>query len=326
MIKALEIEGFKSFVSEVFELRKLTVLTGLNSSGKSSVIQSLLMLEKASRHEPYLLAGHGGISELRNRYSDEIMLRAELGDGSSVSILEQEVTVNLKENFPELIYVCADRHGPETSLPIYPDSFKMGKRGENIFNCIDHYADWIVPEKLRHDDSEGDTFLFNLRAWLGVISPNVDFKSNIEEITDSSFATFNGHRAKNVGFGLSYTLPIIVAVLLGALLKNTLVVIENPEAHVHPRGQVELARLISLSVIAGATVIVETHSDHLFDGIRIQAKKFDVFPSNIMLYWLELDKNGNTTVEFSEIDAMGRLSNSPKGLFDQFGINAGKLI
>lgn len=326
MITNLKIEGFKSFVADSLEFRKLTVLTGLNSSGKSSVIQSLLMLEKASAREPFLLSGHGGIGELRNRFSDSMILRAEFEDGSFVGINEENIEISVSARFPELIYVCADRHGPETSLPIYHDNYKMGKRGENIFKCIEYYSDWVIPEGLRHDNSEGDTFLFNLRAWLGVISPNVDFKSTIEEITDSSFATFNGYRSKNVGFGLSYTLPIIVAVLLGSILKNSLVVIENPEAHVHPRGQVELARLISMAVMAEATILVETHSDHFFDGVRIQAKKTKSFSTEIMLYWFELDKNGNTSVEFSEIDETGRLSNSPKGLFDQFGINAGKLI
>ena len=325
MITTLEIEGFKSFVAESLEFRELTVLTGLNSSGKSSVIQSLLMLEKATRNEPYLLAGHGNIPELKNRYSDKVILNAELDNGNSIRIVEGDNNSSAN-GFPELIYICADRHGPETSVPIYADSYKMGKRGENIFNCIEHYADRVIPERLRHPNSEGDTLLFNLRAWLGVISPNVDFKSNIESMIDSSFATFNGYRAKNVGFGLSYTLPVIVAVLLGSVLENTLVIIENPEAHVHPRGQVELAKLISMSVISGANVLVETHSDHLFDGIRIQAKNNSDFSSKIILYWFELDKNGNTSVEYSDVDKMGRLSNSPQGLFDQFGINAGKLI
>lgn len=212
-------------------------------------------------------------------------------------------------------------------MPIYVDSFNIGRRGENIFQCIDHYGDHELPSLLLHEDSEGDTFLFNLRAWLGVISPNVSFVSKLEEIADSSFETFNGYRAKNVGFGLSYTLPIIVALFIGSIIKNSIVIIENPEAHLHPRGQVEIARLISLAVRTGANVIIETHSDHIFDGIRIQAKNLNSeFYKDVILYWFELDKNNNTITEESTLDKNGRLDNWPAGLFDQFGINASKLL
>jgi len=74
------------------------------------------------------------------------------------------------------------------------------------------------------------------------------------------------------GFGLSYTLPVITALLVGTLIPNSLVIIENPEAHLHPRGQTEIARLIALCAQVGTQIIIETHSDHLFDGIRIAAK------------------------------------------------------
>jgi predicted ATPase len=327
MIQSIEYSGFKSFVSEIIDFKNLTLLTGLNSSGKSSVIQSILLLDKAVKNEMIYLPGHGSIFEFKNPYTSSMSIKADIEDGAIV--IEDDHFIKSNEiKFPEIIYISADRFGPETSMPIFVDGHHLGKKGENVFKCIEYFADFPLPDFLRHEKSEGDTFLFNLRAWLSVITPNVTFKSKIEEIADSSFATFNGYRSKNVGFGLSYTLPVIVALLLGSITENCLVMIENPEAHLHPRGQVEIARLISLCVRSGAQVIIETHSDHLFDGIRIQAKKniTDNLHSKIKIYWFELDNNNNTIVERANVDKDGRLDNWPTGLFDQFGINASNLL
>jgi len=327
MIKNIELTGFKSFVSDTIDLGGLTLLTGLNSSGKSSIMQSLLLLQKAAHSEKLFLDGHGNTSEWKNPYSPDLGVTVNFEGGAQLSIKNGTSTSTNDVNFPEIIYIAADRFGPETSVPIYVDSNKLGRRGQNIFKCIEFYENIELPKFLQHEKSQGLTFLFNLQAWLSVISPNVQFKSSIELMSDSSFSTFNGYRAKNVGFGLSYALPVITALLLGSITPNCIVMIENPEAHLHPRGQTEVARLIALCVEAGVQVIIETHSDHLFDGIRIHAKKNrNQFNELVKIYWFELDKNNNTDVQPALLDKDGRLDEWPTGLFDQFGINASKLL
>lgn len=330
MINTLEITGFKSIVHEEIELGKLTLLTGLNSSGKSSIIQAIQLLKKASCGVEIYLEGHGNILESQNPFvRDGINIICTLSDGETVHIINNKAEKDdpLFSQFPEIIHIGADRFGPETSLPINNNYGKIGKRGENLFKCIDINSDKIIPEILNHPDSEGETFLFNLRAWLGIISPNVSFESFIQDKSDSSYSTFNGHRAKNVGFGLSYSLPIITALLLGSITENCIVIIENPEAHLHPRGQSEMAKLIALCVEAGVQVLVETHSDHLFDGIRLYAKNSsNSFNSKVKIYWFELDKERNTEASKVEIDENGRVANWPTGMFDQFSINASRLL
>ena len=328
MITNIELNGFKSFVGDEIELSNLTLLTGLNSSGKSSVIQAILLLEKASKDEPIFLEGHGNIMECKNPYSkDGINILSTLSNDSQLIIHNEVAEKKGDINFPEIIYISADRFGPETSLAINSVGNKLGSRGENMFKCIEFYADYAIPENLKHENSEGITFLFNLRAWLSVVSPNIKFEHNIQTISDSSYSTFNGYRAKNVGFGLSYTLSVITALLLGSITPNSLVVIENPEAHLHPRGQTEMARLIGLCIEAGVNVVVETHSDHLFDGIRLFTKENkDEFYKKAKIYWFELDKNSNTNVTPIHLDENGRVDDCPKGMFDQFLINASKLL
>lgn len=327
MITSLSLNGFKSFASGQLQLNDLTILTGLNSSGKSSVIQALRILERvAMQKKNPLLKGHGGVEELKNPYAEALELVAHFKvAGIQKKAIYKENTSESDEGFPEIIYVSADRFGPQTSIPIEND-YKMGVKGENIVKCIDYYDYQSLNPILIHENSQGSSFKFNLEAWLGAISPGVEFSHEIFKQADSSYTLFNNHRAANVGFGLSYTLPIIVSLFLGTLIPNSIVLLENPEAHLHPKGQTELARLIALSVQAGSQVLVETHSDHLFDGIRIFSKNHEEFAEKVNIYWLELDNKKNTVVEQTKIVNYGRLEHWPKGMFDQFEVNASELL
>lgn len=336
MITNLELEGFKSFVSDSLDLGKLTLLTGMNSSGKSSVIQALLMVKYAQLDAPFsggkrvtwLLDGHGDDKEFTNSYCDNFQITAVSDKNDEVVIDNYSVYATQNNIMPACLYISANRFGAENMIPIYHVKNDLGERGENILNFIDYYADKTLTKIIHHPNSEGDTFLYNLKAWLNVISPNTKFDYEIHKLMDSSFATFNGHRAKNVGFGLSYILPVIASLLWGSLHPDSLVMIENPEAHLHPRGQTEIAKLIAKCAEAGTQVIVETHSDHIFDGIRIYAKESQTnFHEQVKAYWFELDKKGNTDVQSIEINKNGRIvGDMPQGMFDQFIVNASKLL
>ena len=293
------------------------------------------MLELAFGKRKPLLPGHGTIDELVNPFVSKLTIEAELDrgtcryhfDGSSP---DGDFSFENEPAFPHLTYIAADRFGPESFVEIFPgENYKLGNRGENVFKCIDwHDTNSInLPEIVKHESSQGTTFSFNLEAWLSVISPNHGFKAEVQELSDTSYGTFHSRRAKNVGFGLSYVLPVITALLQATTQTNRLVMIENPEAHLHPKGQTEMARLIARCVEAGVQVIIETHSDHVFDGIRIYAKESTTeFHQKVKAYWFELDANLNSVVEEIVIDDHGRISQSPPGLFDQFEINARKLL
>ncbi|TSD67626.1 DUF3696 domain-containing protein [Inquilinus sp. KBS0705] len=337
MIKSIRLSGFKSFLERDINLSPLTVLTGLNSSGKSSVIQALLMLEKASKREKsVLLYGHGTAKELRNSNSSgNIGLSVQLENGElSIEIPVEETDYKITSDgipsdFPEIIYIAADRFGPRGGIQIYNDANlinKIGPNGENVLQCIRSYEYEHLAETLVLKESENDQFIFVLQSWLNKISPNTKFSFELVELSDISYSMFNQHRSTNVGFGLSYILPVITALLVGTLIKNSVVIIENPEAHLHPKGQTEIANLIALCTRAGSQVIIETHSDHIFDGIRIAAKRFGDFGDNVQFHWFELDKNQLTDVASPILDNDGRLDEWPTNFFDQFEKNSSELL
>lgn len=327
MINQLVIKGFKSFVDKSIDFNQLNILTGLNSSGKSTVIQALQILSRYSQHfENPLIEGHGNHRELQNPFSSlPFSIKAKYNDDSIICYSARKENNSYADDFPELIVISADRYGPLVSIPLSSD-YELGQKGENVIKCIRVYEDKILDELLIHPNSEGDTFLYNLRAWLGTITPGVQFEYDIINKADTSYSLFNGYRAKNVGFGLSYTLPIIVALFMGSVQKrNTLVILENPEAHLHPRGQTEMGKLVAAVAHSGCQVIVETHSDHLFDGIRIYAKNHKEFANKILTHWFEQDK-GISNVITIEMDDYGRIKEWPQGMFDQFEINASNLL
>ncbi|MFJ1426142.1 DUF3696 domain-containing protein [Capnocytophaga canimorsus] len=334
MVKSINISGFKSLLENYIEFGNLTLLTGLNSSGKSSIIQALLMLEKAYyEKDNVLLENHGSMRDLKNPYQEEnIKFDIRIDDAeNTIEFCDDDKCLipNDKLIFPEIIYISANRFGPSINLPIYNNSVrknKIGKNGENLIQFIDFYKDEIIDNSLIRDESEGNTVLFNIRTWLNIISPNIKFDYNIDKKSDTSYALFNGYRSTNVGFGLSYSLSVIATLLIGSVIKNSLIIIENPEAHLHPRGQVELAKLMSLCANNGNQIIVETHSDHIFDSVRIACKEMEGFNEKVKLHWLELNEKNNSTIISPIISKKGRIDEWPQGFFDQFEINSSKLI
>jgi predicted ATPase len=339
MIKSMHLKGFKSFLNREINLSPLTVLTGLNSSGKSSVIQALLMLEKAAKKEKsVLLNGHGTAKELRNsNWADNIGLSVFFENGElAIEMPTAEtdsdykfMTDEISSVFPEIIYISADRFGPKGGIEIYNDANlvdRIGPKGENVLQCIRLNEYKHLDESLVLEEAQNDQLIFVLEAWLNRISPNTKFSFELVNYSDNSYTMFNEHRSSNVGFGLSYILPVITALLVATLKKQSIVIIENPEAHLHPKGQTEIAKLITLCARSGTQVIIETHSDHIFDGIRIAAKRFGDFGEHVQFHWFELDKDQLTEVSSPVMDNQGRLNEWPTNFFDQFEINSSELL
>ena len=123
-------------------------------------------------------------------------------------------------------------------------------------------------------------------------------------------------RPQNTGFGLSYTLPIFVACL--AAPENGLVLIENPEAHLHPAAQSKFAAFLAMIVSSGVQIILETHSDHIINGVRKAVRAKVINKQNALIYFFRQAENTEQDkVTRIEIDGKGNLTDWPKGFFDQ---------
>ena len=134
-------------------------------------------------------------------------------------------------------------------------------------------------------------------------------------------------KPENVGFGISYALHVVTALLAAGA--GGLVIIESPESHIHPRGQAELGKLIALVAQNDVQVIIETHSDHIINGIRVAVKEGLLSEDKTTLFYFErkvAEKEQFSAITDIKLDRNGTLSDEPEGLLDEWGNQLLKLI
>jgi predicted ATPase len=194
---------------------------------------------------------------------------------------------------------------------------------------------------MKHDrESHGAdsdlSLISQLNAWLNEISPGV--KVAIAEVpgVDKMILSYEfelgvgrtaNFRPNNVGFGISFCLSVILALLTAD--EKSIIIIENPEAHIHPRGQAELGKLMALCASCGAQLFIETHSDHIINGIRVAVKDKLIDRKRAIIFWFS--KITTDTEQFSKIseiliDEKGELSDYPKDFLDEWNNQLIKLV
>lgn len=182
------------------------------------------------------------------------------------------------------------------------------------------------------------TLIEQVDAWLDEISPGARFCVEREQCWDDEiFIAKIGYgedgdmkrfKPQNVGLGISYVLPVLGTLLTAGF--SSIVIIENPEAHIHPRGQAKLGELIARATASGAQVFVETHSDHVINGVRVAVRDGILKPEDVNIAFFERKEHlkantisGDETEMFSEvgnikIDHNGSLSRYPNGFLDEW--------
>ncbi len=163
----------------------------------------------------------------------------------------------------------------------------------------------------------------------GVESPNKDEVKLSFNIKGSHGGKFS---ALQVGFGYSFSLPVIVAALTAQ--PGDLVIIENPEAHLHPAAQSKIGILLALAAQAGVQVIIETHSDHVLNGIRTLVKglkNFGKIKSEELKVHYFFEARNESGEQFHSrrmliSDEEGKLNGWPSGFFDEWENNLNKLL
>lgn len=98
--------------------------------------------------------------------------------------------------------------------------------------------------------------------------------------------------------------------------------IENPEAHLHPKAQSKLAELMALAAQNGVQILIETHSDHIVNGTLVAVRKSEtlqgIAPDKVKIhYFLRSDSQHTTSVINLPVLEGGQIKNPPAGFFDQ---------
>ena len=248
---------------------------------------------------------------------------SEIGSASPGS---EQPQPSITTSLAQLIFLSAVREGTADAFPI-PDLrnefvIDLGVDGRFAAYWYDRFVDEEVPIRRCHPREPAQTLRKQLDAWLGMLFPGA--QANVQLIQQLSLLSLQfrlsdigaWRRPANIGYGLTYSFPIIVSLL--AAREDQIVVIDSPEAHLHPFAQSQMGMLLAHFAAAGVQIIVETHSDHLLNGVRLAVKTGIVGNSDVRIHFFTGAGSTGHGVLSPALDAEGRIDEWPEGFFDQF--------
>lgn len=355
-LERIKLKNFKCHRDEEIQLNNMTILTGSNAAGKSSLVQAILLAKESwNCVENRVISTNniGGInlglplsivSEDFQEENVELDLCISGNDNKVILALHDEDNYEFYfdiVNYEEIIncnvsssktlknlkvfFLNAERVGPRIISPLEKaERFFVGYKGENtsyVINEIDKMQKLDkklnLPKELKK--SNIDRFSANCEEWLNIIIPGTGFKCEVDN--EKSIATIKFGNSGDfyfptaTGFGITYVLPIIVQALVASMTENALLIIENPEAHLHPYSQSRIGKFLAIVANNGVQVLIETHSEHIIDGCRIQASKMEMCNSTKVIFFEK--KNKVSTHMDIRIQSNGELEEWPEGFFDQ---------
>lgn len=354
MLNEISINGYKCIDSLNLYLQDFTLLAGVNSAGKSSVLQTILFLmgicQPADRHMIDLrYANLGKFTDIRNNVIGNREIRLSIsasllsGETFSIkSIVENAATtpsanpIKTVEKYYDnykMIFLPVERIGVENSYEVnIQNADDIGVRGEYVYAYLaQHGQDRLVEEKflLEEDKNVGMSLSNQVDYWLEYLL-GFRMKANLIQDVDQVVVTYANaqshhyYRAKNVGTGVTYISTLIIAAL-ACKLGDTLI-IENPEIHLHPRAQSRFMEFLAFLSERGLQIILETHSDHIYNGMRKCIKNKSLSREKIAAYYFELNQSMQTHVEEIHFNDEGAELNHPYGMFDQFDDDLDELL
>ena len=229
----------------------------------------------------------------------------------------------------EFYYINAERLGPRINQSLQFWKFpNTGFQGEFTAQLIGLESGYHKIENSRRFKETGTNFLIDqLNNWLDFVIEGVRIKveSNSKTLSaqiliENEFTISDPTISTNLGFGISYVLPIIATGLVAK--QGSFLIVENPEAHLHPSAQSKIGRFLAMVAKAGVNVVVETHSDHIINGIQIAvaSKEIDNKSVTINFFGKSINENQPKVKPINIIES-GELSDWPKGFFDQTQID-----
>ena len=369
MIKSISIRNYKVHKSTTVRLANLTVLAGQNSSGKSSIIQAILLLRqsflKDNLRYGLQLQGEccnvGLVDDAICQYADDdtIYFAIETESSQREWIFSRQDNASMKDMIPivsehsqmqdddpvfftnDFQYISAARWEPRESYPLNTSAVELRRQLSSEYGLCDLVAHYLyfygneqhvlINPALKYDGVESLDLMDQVSAWERAISAGVNvsvqkegkaFSLKYSYTRDGDFIPSREFSATNVGYGLSYALPIIVAMLTAKA--GSLILVENPEIHLHPQGQAALASLIARAAQAGVQVVLETHSDHILNGILVASKQFEnggglgIDKENVKIYQC-VKSPKSQLAELYEVCIVGdgKIDSQPFGFFDQ---------
>ena len=362
MINKIRVKGLKSIRDLSVICSNLNIFTGVNSSGKSTFLQALLIASQATLTDDCLdgplSLGLGEFREVRNFNMPREDIKIEIWDSdylkpAEVSLSEEDngndykVQRSCGRGYPiiptfglRLNYLSCHRIGP---LDIYEKKIRdiksMGIEGERVFSYLLKNMEETVHEIHNLNSAIGNTLISQVNYWLDYIAGTTLSVSDLKK-TNYLQVKYNNNpknrnqealycRPMNVGAGVSYLVSILI-VCLGSYPED-IIVIENPEIHLHPKAQSRLCEFLYYISNNNRQIFIETHSDHIFNGIRVGTASGIMDRDKISVSFFALDDNFETQCNPIKFGEFGKIIGTNDNmnindLFDQFEIDIDKML
>lgn len=195
----------------------------------------------------------------------------------------------------------------------------MGRRGERVVDALlaaQQKGAYISPGYKR----KKQTLEERVAYWLKELGLIYDFKvepiakgNNIYQVQVQKTPASAEVLITDVGFGVSQVLPVLV--LCYYVPEGSIILLEQPELHLHPSVQSRLADVfVDAMKNRGVQIILESHSEHLLRRLQLRVADESIDPQNTALYFCDISETGSTLTEL-EVDLFGSIRNWPQDFF-----------
>ena len=367
MITDIHLQNFKRFRDLRLRTTDLTVLTGANGAGKTSVLHSLLLARQIARQPAQSYVELNGVDTLELGSAEDVVHREARDEHAVIEVTDTQGkrwrwsfgapadsrTLNaavvdrpvdyagaMAEPPPVFTYLCAERLGPRDVLSASAADvveLGVGSRGEFVAQVLASFErSHVRAGRMAVGDDATEKPLHGLlhqtESWMTrIVRPT---QIDVEWFPGTSVTRLrfkspgvraDWTRAPNAGFGISYALPVIVAALRAEI--RGMLLVENPEAHLHPAGQSAIGGFLAQVAADGVQVFLETHSDHVLNGIRVAVAggRAALREDQALVHFFRAEGDDGDDVESMEVRQTGQLSDWPAGFFDQTQIDLATL-
>lgn len=250
--------------------------------------------------------------------------------GIHVSGLLANVYLIFKMNalqYKNIYYLTPLRFYPQRNYILDYETDDVGLSGEFtpyiMHKNKDIDIDGFLPPKNDTIKASKHKYAFTkcVQEWMNYLHFGQYSLSNVLETIQLNIQDYN---VSNVGFGVSQVLPIIVSGLIKQ--KNELLLLEQPEIHLHPTAQMCMADFLISMAINNKGVIVETHSDHIINRIVRRMMESEDIRKKVKIYFVEQNKDGVSAIENVIVDPIRGVLSDNENFFTQFATETEKII
>lgn len=239
---------------------------------------------------------------------------------SRTRAVDIDVIEDLAKTLKDVIHVPGLRGNPERN-------YKTTAVGRSFPGTFDNYVAsviqaWQISKSNKLQILNSQLARIGLNSDVGaveVLDTRVAIK--VSRISDAAKKSEEDRVSiADVGLGVSQVLPFLVALLVAR--REQIVYVEQPELHLHPAAQHQLASVLQEAVSRGVQVIMETHSSILLRGIQTSVARGEFKPEQVVLNWFTRDlSTGTTRVSTKSLGADGAIGDWPAD-FDQVTLAA----